>query len=257
MSSVINLLFIENFRFIDILNMLDEDYMPKQRLLLFYCSFTCIYFPGILILLKFNDSLYNVGTFRFIPILVILMFAEVTKLSFSLLQTDLPSLSKIDPRPGTKTKKPWSKRLKETFKFIISAIVTSLVYYIVVILFGGPLLTHHEETIMLTITLTSLTLIPATLHLGIDEAVAVLIGAPLQTSNLLVEAVQRNIKATLLGTWLGATVIPLDWGRPWQDWPIPCITGALVGYMISHFVTLIKIIPALRSKRKYSINSVK
>ncbi|XP_015518058.1 phosphatidylinositol-glycan biosynthesis class F protein [Neodiprion lecontei] len=237
--------------------MLDEDYLPKQRLLLFYCFFTCIYFPGILILLKFNDNIYNVGTYKFIPILIILMFAEVTKLSFSLLQTDLPTLSKIDSKSITKARKSWSKRFKDIFKFLVSSVVMALIYYIIVILFGCPLLTHHEETIMLTLTLTSLTLIPASLHLGVDESIALLTGAPLQSSNVLVEAVKRNIQATLLGTWLGATVIPLDWNRPWQAWPIPCITGALIGYMIAHFFTLIKMVPFLPKKKNHYSNNIK
>ncbi|XP_012260408.1 phosphatidylinositol-glycan biosynthesis class F protein [Athalia rosae] len=238
--------------------MLEDDYLPKQQLLLFYCSFTCIYFPGILILLKFNDNLYNVGTYKFIPILVILMFAEVTKLSFSLLQTDSLPLGKIDTKSApTRVKRTFGKRLKGILKFLISFVITAFVYYIIVILFGCPLLTHHEETIMLTTTLTSLTLIPASLHLGIDESVALLTGAPLQTSNVIVEAVQRNIKATLLGTWIGATVIPLDWNKPWQTWPIPCIIGALLGYMVAHFMTLVKMLPILRRRRNYFSHSNK
>jgi hypothetical protein len=33
-----------------------------------------------------------------------------------------------------------------------------------------------------------------------------------------------------LGAWCGAMVIPLDWDRPWQKWPIPCVAGAVVGF---------------------------
>ena len=34
----------------------------------------------------------------------------------------------------------------------------------------------------------------------------------------------------LFGGWLGAITIPLDWGRPWQLWPLPIVTGAAFGY---------------------------
>eukprot|EP01135_Chromosphaera_perkinsii_P001921 Nk52_evm70s212 gene=Nk52_evmTU70s212 len=37
---------------------------------------------------------------------------------------------------------------------------------------------------------------------------------------------------TLLGAWLGAFVIPLDWDRAWQQWPISCVYGALMGYTL-------------------------
>ena len=38
-------------------------------------------------------------------------------------------------------------------------------------------------------------------------------------------------KCAVIGVWLGAIVIPLDWDRPWQAWPIPCAVGTLVGYV--------------------------
>ena len=36
--------------------------------------------------------------------------------------------------------------------------------------------------------------------------------------------------ATLLGAWLGAFPILLDWNRVWQEWPIPCSVGAVLGH---------------------------
>ena len=33
----------------------------------------------------------------------------------------------------------------------------------------------------------------------------------------------------LAGAWLGAFVIPLDWHRDWQLWPVPCVYGAIGG----------------------------
>ncbi|EDO18874.1 hypothetical protein Kpol_1023p43 [Vanderwaltozyma polyspora DSM 70294] len=43
----------------------------------------------------------------------------------------------------------------------------------------------------------------------------------------------------VLGGWISCVVIPLDWDREWQAWPIPVIVGsylgAFVGYSISAF----------------------
>ncbi|KAJ4840214.1 hypothetical protein Tsubulata_002968 [Turnera subulata] len=37
----------------------------------------------------------------------------------------------------------------------------------------------------------------------------------------------------IIGGWLGAWPMPLDWERPWQEWPI-CVTyGAIMGYLVS------------------------
>ncbi|RLU22320.1 hypothetical protein DMN91_004598 [Ooceraea biroi] len=119
-----------------------------------------------------------------------------------------------------------------------------------IVLFGAPVLTDHEETTMLVITLLTLTFVPTSLHLGVDSALDILVGAYAQKGNILADALRINIQTTILGTWLGATVIPLDWDRPWQAWPIPCVIGALLGYLIGHFVTLIRtlLMPKLHRK---------
>ncbi|XP_043265696.1 phosphatidylinositol-glycan biosynthesis class F protein isoform X2 [Colletes gigas] len=221
-----------------------------QRLLLSYCSFTCIYFPGILILLKLNDNLYNVGKYKFIPVLLILLFAEVIKLSFPMFHSETVIIGKTEIRASSKARKYWSKYLKEIFKFLLAAFLLSVVYYIVIILFGAPLFMHHEETTMLTLTLTALTFVPASLHLGVDGVLEIMTGAQSQKGNVLADAIKTNIQTTLLGAWLGAIVIPLDWDRPWQTWPIPCVIGALLGYMIAHFITLAKILPMLKLGKK-------
>ncbi|KAK2580761.1 hypothetical protein KPH14_011384 [Odynerus spinipes] len=104
---------------------------------------------------------------------------------------------------------------------------------------------------MLTIILTCLTFVPASLLLGVNTAVNILTGTETQKFNILIDAAKIVIKTTLLGTWMGAIVIPLDWDRPWQVWPIPCVTGALLGYMIAHFIILFKTLPALKQSKKF------
>ncbi|XP_050454338.1 phosphatidylinositol-glycan biosynthesis class F protein [Cataglyphis hispanica] len=222
----------------------------EQRLLLSYCSFTCIYLSGILTLVKFNDNLCNVGKYKFLPVLLILMFAEVIKLLFPMLQMETSVIIKIEQRNSPKAKKSWTKNLREILKFLLTAFVLSIVYYIMIVLFGAPVLTDHEETTMLVITLIILTFVATSLHLGVDNALDVLIGTYFQKSSILADALRTNIQATILGTWLGAIVNPLDWDRPWQAWPIPCIIGALLGYLIAHFITLVKMFPTPKLHKK-------
>ena len=35
----------------------------------------------------------------------------------------------------------------------------------------------------------------------------------------------------------GALVIPLDWDRWWQEWPIPSCFGALIGFLIGALIS--------------------
>ncbi|XP_046821267.1 phosphatidylinositol-glycan biosynthesis class F protein [Vespa crabro] len=221
-----------------------------QKLLFVCSSFTCIYFPGILILLKINGTLYNVGSYKFIPILLILMFAEVIKLIFSFLQTEPVLITKIETKTS-KSKRSWTKYIKEGFKFLITSIILSIIYYFLIVMFGAPVFNQHEETTMLTIILTCLTFVPASLHLGVNTAVNILTGRETQKDNIFINAANIVIKTTLLGTWTGAIVIPLDWDRPWQVWPIPCVTGALLGYTIAHFIILFKTVPTLKQSKNF------
>lgn len=41
---------------------------------------------------------------------------------------------------------------------------------------------------------------------------------------------------TILGAWLGAVPIPLDWDREWQAWPVTVVVGAYVGYAMGKMV---------------------
>ncbi|XP_010278188.1 PREDICTED: uncharacterized protein C1450.15-like isoform X1 [Nelumbo nucifera] len=43
---------------------------------------------------------------------------------------------------------------------------------------------------------------------------------------------------TVIGAWLGAWPIPLDWERPWQEWPISVSYGAIAGYIIGMVASL-------------------
>lgn len=36
----------------------------------------------------------------------------------------------------------------------------------------------------------------------------------------------------ILGSWFGAWPMPLDWERPWQEWPICVACGGVAGYMM-------------------------
>ncbi|KAL0757433.1 hypothetical protein Bca101_095101 [Brassica carinata] len=43
---------------------------------------------------------------------------------------------------------------------------------------------------------------------------------------------------TIIGGWFGAWPMPLDWERPWQEWPICVCYGAIGGYIVGQIVSL-------------------
>ncbi|CAG8648995.1 11044_t:CDS:2 [Funneliformis mosseae] len=44
---------------------------------------------------------------------------------------------------------------------------------------------------------------------------------------------------TIIGAWAGAIVIPLDWDRPWQVWPISCVLSSYIGHVVGSILSLI------------------
>uniref|UniRef100_A0AAZ3QME0 Phosphatidylinositol-glycan biosynthesis class F protein n=1 Tax=Oncorhynchus tshawytscha TaxID=74940 RepID=A0AAZ3QME0_ONCTS len=44
-------------------------------------------------------------------------------------------------------------------------------------------------------------------------------------------SLQMVVGCSVVGAWLGAFPIPLDWDRPWQVWPVSCSLGGVIGYL--------------------------
>lgn len=46
------------------------------------------------------------------------------------------------------------------------------------------------------------------------------------------DAIAAGSGLAVLGAWLGAIPIPLDWDRDWQAWPVTVLAGAWMGYVV-------------------------
>ncbi len=94
------------------------------------------------------------------------------------------------------------------------------------ILFGAPLTTHLPHTLLCSAHIALLTLFPLIYVHGSDgkkwREIASLYSP--------IDEVFGGAVGCLLGAWLGAVPIPLDWDREWQKWPITIVTGAYIGY---------------------------
>ncbi|XP_011502767.1 PREDICTED: phosphatidylinositol-glycan biosynthesis class F protein [Ceratosolen solmsi marchali] len=187
------------------------DNLQNKKVLFFFCSVTSTYFVGICLYLQF---------------IVKLVFIEVFNIIYN-----------------------FTKIIKEIIKTCVLTVVITIIYYVIIVLYGAPVLTHCNETLILALTLTTLTLVPACLHLGTDNLLTLFINSEQLTEEKFLEAIKLNIKIVLITTWLSAFVLALDWDRKWQIWPTPCIIGALLGYFISHFLTFIKILKIKLEKK--------
>ena len=60
----------------------------------------------------------------------------------------------------------------------------------------------------------------------------------LSSSEPIVNTLYVNAVGAFVGAWFGAFPIPLDWDRPWQEWPISCNIGMTLGAFLGNCVSL-------------------
>lgn len=202
---------------------------------------SCVYLPLIVMYLKYTDKLYSLGKDH-THIEWILILFELIKYYLCHLRPD-KNMKKTIP-----VKKFEFNNLLSSVFVLASVIIT---FYITAILFGAPLLSKQFETLSFAVTLTALTALPCCLHLGKDSVLLLFTSLLEFEGNDTCQRFLLNIRLTLFGAWLGAVLIPLDWNRPYQEWPIPCSSGAIVGCFLANLVLLL---PSKYLMRRRKIN---
>ncbi|KAG9633505.1 GPI-anchor biosynthesis protein-like protein, partial [Aureobasidium melanogenum] len=103
---------------------------------------------------------------------------------------------------------------------------------IVLILFGAPLTTHQAHTLYCGLHISLLAAYPLFYVHGVDAAKWIEVGALAAP----IDEVFGATVGTLIGAWVGAIPIPLDWDREWQKWPVTILAGAYIGYAVGKVV---------------------
>lgn len=216
-----------------------------------YSVITCLAIPPIIAFLIYTDQLYNVAQFNNYHVLLAFTGIEFLKKAVIKAYKD----DHKDYKPLTKSHN--RNKLREIFKCIFLTILMTVLYFVTATLFGASLITKYEETLMLSLELALFTVFASCLHVGVDTTKSLLFGA--DPKDDVSKMIQFSIQCTIFGAWIGAVVIPLDWNRPWQQWPIPCWLGALAGYVLAHVLSLVKLIPIVSrviSIKKKSYNKL-
>jgi len=100
-------------------------------------------------------------------------------------------------------------------------------------------LENYEETLTLSSLLTSLTLFPISLFVGVAGTISILFTESFElisiASQSYLKLLKRNAYLVIFGAFVGSVVFPLDWDRPWQIYPVPNVVGAITGQMMGCF----------------------
>ncbi|XP_078591832.1 GPI ethanolamine phosphate transferase, stabilizing subunit-like [Branchiostoma floridae x Branchiostoma japonicum] len=120
-------------------------------------------------------------------------------------------------------------KISSFVKGFLFFLLSILSFHVIAVLYGAPLQEDTEETFSWALLMATLTALPCWCMLGsrLETWVAVVLNRP---ESEIESFLQTTVLCTVVGAWLGAFPIPLDWDRPWQVWPIPCSIGALLGH---------------------------
>ncbi|KAF9162989.1 hypothetical protein DFQ26_003050 [Actinomortierella ambigua] len=111
--------------------------------------------------------------------------------------------------------------------------------HVFAVLFGAGLGFKAPETLMLSLYLSLLSFYPASFVLGYDLDRWLQVFIHNSPTTYTEAGLYCQGWMTILGAWLGSIVIPLDWDRPWQEWPVSCVLGAFGFYIIGTVVGVV------------------
>ncbi|KAG8982602.1 hypothetical protein FRB94_013282 [Tulasnella sp. JGI-2019a] len=126
---------------------------------------------------------------------------------------------------------------------VTTTIVAIPAFYFSLVLFGAPLTSHCVQTLLLSILLSSFVIYTPVYSLGVpswsattspamlDRLNYVRLFSEVSTRSHLDRALVYPVLGTLVGCWLGAIPLPLDWDRPWQAWPLVPAYTAILGHI--------------------------
>ncbi|ORZ14112.1 GPI biosynthesis protein Pig-F [Absidia repens] len=124
-------------------------------------------------------------------------------------------------------------RLSILFKALLCTILVTGVLHAIIVLFGASLLDKYYSTFLFASFLAVVTVLPAFQCLA-PTAGSIWVKIYLQhcptTTNEIYAYTQ--VICALLGSWIGAIVLPLDWERQWQEWPISCVISTFLGHFV-------------------------
>ncbi|CAK9874450.1 unnamed protein product [Sphagnum jensenii] len=126
----------------------------------------------------------------------------------------------------------------------------TVVAALVALAFGAP--TSFEfaaRTWHWACLMSSLTVLPAAIVLGASWTDWQRVFAFTKPHGGVELAICIPAHGAALGAWVGAWPMPLDWERPWQEWPVCCTYGAGGGYLLGLVVTVILCFVNVRNVR--------
>ncbi|KAJ2657231.1 hypothetical protein IWW48_004598 [Coemansia sp. RSA 1200] len=143
-----------------------------------------------------------------------------------------------------------ARRVRKVATMSAGTLAAALVIAVVFVLFGAPVATQQAETLMAAINVSLLAVTPAILTLRPTAAAwrRALLSVEPQKS-VPEKWASALFWCSVAPAWAAAYFVPMDWGRPWQRWPIPIVGGAFLGNLVGLLYVAVRcfVIPVARA----------
>ncbi|XP_074662271.1 GPI ethanolamine phosphate transferase, stabilizing subunit-like isoform X1 [Tubulanus polymorphus] len=159
-------------------------------------------------------------------------------------------VSTLQVAPTIESFRKKSIEVQNVLKCGLITFMGTIIYHAIAILFGAPVFEQMEETYYFSILLSATTVLPSCCVLGASLSEWRRLYLELKPENFLETNILITTFSSLLGAWIGAFPIPLDWDRPWQTWPITCVAGTVIGYLAGLLIATVRIGWKQTGKRK-------
>ncbi|KAI5970539.1 GPI11 [Candida margitis] len=123
---------------------------------------------------------------------------------------------------------------------VLVSIVLAVPLFTAIILLGAPVFMFSFKTACLALHLSQLVFSPLIVLYSLDfQHFKLLFNQDHIYYTIFGHPVLSQVLLTLGGCWLGVIPIPLDWDRPWQQWPITLLVGAYLGGIVGSVISLV------------------
>ncbi|XP_011073295.2 phosphatidylinositol-glycan biosynthesis class F protein [Sesamum indicum] len=128
--------------------------------------------------------------------------------------------------------------VKAIVRGLLGLLAGALVNALGAIVLGAPVgIQHFTKTIHWSLLMSVFTFVPAASVFGSSWTDWHRIFAQTKPIGSTDFMICFPAHGAVIGAWFGAWPMPLDWERPWQEWPI-CVTyGAIFGYLLGLVVS--------------------
>ncbi|XP_073220656.1 uncharacterized protein [Cicer arietinum] len=129
--------------------------------------------------------------------------------------------------------------LRAVGRGILGVPIGALLNSLGAIALGAPVTFQHvAKTLNWSLMMSLFTIVPASCVLGSSWADWKRIFAQTKPNGSIEYLICLQAYGAVIGGWFGAWPMPLDWERPWQEWPISVSYGTLSGYLVALVASL-------------------